>query len=180
MEEYFDVLNEHGEYTNKVESRENCHRYGLWHKGVVVFIVSEDNKNVLLQQRSNKKKLWPNKWDITAGGHVDAGEFGYQAVIRETKEEIGIDIDKESLEFIGATTSTNKIGDVINNHINEYYIVHKDVDLNDVVLQTEEVQDLKWFTKEELLEIVKDDYRDLTDKKGCWDYLVKYFEMINK
>ena len=47
---YFDVLNEKGEYTNRVESREECHKKGLWHKAVVVFIISTDNKKVLLQQ----------------------------------------------------------------------------------------------------------------------------------
>lgn len=47
---FFDVLNEKGEYTNRVESREECHKIGLWHKAVVVFIISTDNKKVLLQQ----------------------------------------------------------------------------------------------------------------------------------
>ena len=38
MEEYFDVLNEKGEYTGKIESREKCHRKGLWHKKSPVVI----------------------------------------------------------------------------------------------------------------------------------------------
>lgn len=32
MEENFDVLDEKGKYTGKVESREMCHKEGLWHK----------------------------------------------------------------------------------------------------------------------------------------------------
>ena len=103
MNEYFDVLDEKGEFTNLVETREKCHKEGLWHKAVVVFIISTDNKKVLLQQRSASKKLWPNLWDITAGGHVLTGEFGYQTVIRETKEEIGININENELQFIGGT-----------------------------------------------------------------------------
>ena len=177
MNEFFDVLNERGEYTNKVVSRDECHKKGLWHKAVVVFIISNDNKRILLQQRSANKKLWPNLWDITAGGHVLSGEFGYNTVIRETKEEIGIDIDKSDLEFIGCTTSETISGDIINRHFNEYYIVHKDVDLKDIILQKEEVQDIKWFTKEEIVDKINNNYKDLTEKTGCWDYLVKYFEM---
>ena len=38
MSEYFDVLNEFGDYTSKVETREECHKKGLWHKAVVIFI----------------------------------------------------------------------------------------------------------------------------------------------
>lgn len=55
MNEFFDVLNANGEYTNEVASRDECHRKGLYHKAVVVFIVSEDNERVLLQQRSSTK-----------------------------------------------------------------------------------------------------------------------------
>ena len=129
MEEYFDVLNSKGEYTGKTESREKCHKEGLWHKAVVVFIVNAKGQ-VLLQKRSSNKKMWPNMWDITAGGHVLSGEFGFQAIIRECKEEIGITLDKNDIMFIGATTSTNIKGDIVNNHFNECYIANKDIDIN--------------------------------------------------
>ena len=178
--EYFDVLNEHGEYTNEVASREECHKKGLWHKAVVVFIISPDNKKILLQQRSADKKLWPNLWDITAGGHVLTNELGYQSVIRETEEEIGIKLNKEDLEFIGSTSSINTKGDIINKHYNEYFIDHKNIDIKDIKLQLEEVQDIKWFTKEEVLKKIKNNYEGLTEKFGCWNYLVKYFEIIEK
>lgn len=77
MTEYFDVLKESGEYSNKIASREECHKKGLWHKAAVVFVLNEDNSKVLLQKRSATKRLWPNLWDVTAGGHVLAGELGY-------------------------------------------------------------------------------------------------------
>lgn len=180
MNEYFDVLKSSGEYTNEIASREECHKKGLYHKAVVVIILSTDNTKILLQKRSAHKKLWPNLWDITAGGHVLSGELGYEAVIRETKEEIGIDIKKEELEFIGVTTSETIKGDIINRHFNEYFIVHKNVDINDVILQEEEVQDIKWVSKEEIMKRINNNYEDLTEKFGCWNYLVKYFELIEK
>ena len=96
MEEYFDVLNEKGEYIGKTETREKCHKEGLWHKAVVVFIINSKSQ-VLLQKRSANKKMWPNMWDITAGGHVLTGEFGFQAAIRECKEELGIELNKNDI-----------------------------------------------------------------------------------
>lgn len=180
MKEFLDVLNKNGEYTNEIVSRDECHLKGLWHKAVVVFIISDDDKKVLLQQRSSNKKLWPNLWDITAGGHVLSGEFGYEAVLREVKEEIGVELNKNDLTFIGATTSENVKDSIINRHYNEYYIVHKNIDVKDITLQQEEVQNIKWFDKDEIIKRINNNYNDLTDKIGCWNYLMKYFEMIEK
>lgn len=176
MEEIFDVLNEKGEYTNKTATRSVCHKKGLWHKAVVVFVINTKNE-VLLQQRSATKKLWPNLWDITAGGHVLSGEFGFEAVIRETKEEIDLDITKHDLIFIGATISTNLKDDIINNHFNEYYIVKKDVDIRRLTLDKEEVQDIKWVNAEDLIVKINNNYDTLTTKEGCWEYLKKYLEL---
>ena len=88
-----------------------------------------------------------------------------------------LEISKEDLEFIGATTSENIKGDIINRHYNEYFIVHKDIDVKDIVLQEDEVQDIKWFDKEEVIRRISNNYEDLTDKIGCWNYLLKYFEI---
>lgn len=124
--------------------------------------------------------MWPDLWDITAGGHVLSKEFGYQSVIRETKEEIGIELKKEELEFIGGTISENIKGDIINRHFNEFFIVHRDIDLEDITLQEEEVQDIKWFDKEEIKRRINNHYEGLTEKIGCWNYLIKYFEFTDK
>lgn len=175
MEEKFDVLTEDGKYTDRVETRDDCHKYGLWHKAVALFIINSQNQ-VLLQKRSQNKKLWPNLWDISAGGHVLAGEFGFEAIIREIKEELGIDIDKNDILFIGSAISTNIKSNIINNHFNEYYIVNKDVDISKLTLQKEEVSEVKWFNKEEIITRIKDNFDGITDKEGCWEYLIKYYK----
>lgn len=178
MEEYFDVLNEKGEYVGKVETREKCHKEGLWHKAVVVFIINS-KEQVLLQKRSVNKKLWPNTWDLTAGGHVLAGEFGFEAIIRECKEELGIELNKTEITFIGASTSTNLKGDIVNKHFNEYYIANKEVDETKLKLQEEEVSEVKWIDKNEIIEKIKNNYDGITDKEGCWKYLIKYYEWLD-
>lgn len=175
MEELFDVLNEKGEYTGIIENREKCHKDGLWHKAVTIFIINSKGQ-VLLQKRSSKKKLWPNMWDITAGGHVLAGELGFEAAIRECKEEIGIELQKNDLLFIGSSKSTNIKGQIVNNHFNEFYIANKDVDETKLKLQEEEVSEVKWFDKEDIIAKIKNNKEGITDKEGCWDYLVKYYE----
>ena len=176
MEEVFDVLKEDGEYSGKIASRSECHRDGLWHKAIAVFIINSKDQ-VLLQKRSKNKKMWPNMWDISSGGHVLTGEFGYQAAIRETKEELGIDLDEKDIRFIGSVISNNKKADMFDKHFNEYYIVKMEVDEEKLVLQEEEVASVKWMDKDEIIKRVKNNFDGITDKQGCWEYLVKYFEM---
>lgn len=175
MEEFFDVLNERGEYIGKIETRKKCHTEGLWHKAVAMFIINSKGQ-VLLQKRSANKKMWPNMWDITAGGHVLAGEFGFQSIIREAEEELGIDLNKNDITFVGSSISTNVQGDIVNNHFNEFYIVNKDIDETTLKLQEEEVSEVKWVDKNEIIERIKDNCNGITAKEGCWEYLVKYYD----
>ena len=172
MIEKFDVLNEKGEFTEKTADRDECHENGLWHRAVVAFIINSKNQ-VLLQKRSATKKLWPNCWDII-GGHVLVGEFGFQAAIREVQEEIGIDISANDLLLIGSVTSSVIKGDIIDNHFNDYFVARKDIEINQLKIQEDEVQDVKWFDKGEVIIRINNNYDGITDKVGCWDYLKKY------
>lgn len=173
--EYFDVLNEYGEFTGKVETREECHNKGLWHRAVYGFIFNK-NGDVLLQKRSKNKKLWPNLWDVTAGGHVLTGEFGMQALIREVKEELGIDISEEEITYLVGSTSINEKRNIINKHFNECYLIKKDVDMANIKLQEEEVSEIRWFSKEEILRRIDNNFDGITDKTGPWNFLKKYYE----
>ena len=109
-------------------------------------------------------------------GHVDAGEFGRQAIIRETKEELGIEIDDKDIRYLVGSTSENIQGDIINRHYNECYLIIKDIDISDIKLQEEEVSEVKYFSKEELLKRISNNYDGLTAKTGAWNFLGKILE----
>lgn len=179
MEEYFDELNEKGDYTGHVVSRQEAHETGIYHKAVALFIIN-DKDEVLLQKRSSTKKLWPNMWDISAGGHVLTEEFGYQAIIRETKEELGIELPIGNIIFLGSSISTNLGENIINNHFNEYYIAKLNVDIKNIKIDKSEVQDVKWVKKEEIIDKINNNYEELTNKVECYNYLLKYYKWQNK
>ena len=175
MDEKFDVLNEFGEFTGKIATRDECHQKGFWHRAVYGFIIDK-NSNVLLQKRSSRKKLWPNKWDITIGGHVEAGEFGRQAIIRECKEELGIDVKESEVRYLVSSTSIYTKNDIINKHFDECYLILKDIEISDLKLQKEEVADVKYFSKKELLQRIKNNYDGLTEKTVSWHFLKKILD----
>ena len=175
MEEKFDVLNELGEFTGTVATRDECHKNGLWHRAVYAFIIDK-NLNTLLQKRSSNKKLWPNKWDVTIGGHVNAGEFGRQALIRECKEELGIEITDNDIKYIVSTTSVYNKNGYVNNHYDECYLITKNIDIKNLKLQKEEVSDARYFSKEELLKRIDNNYDGLTEKTVSWSIFKKILE----
>lgn len=113
---------------------------GYYLSVVGVIIVNSENKT-LLQKRSRFKLSNPSKWGI-CGGKVNFGETTLDAAIRETKEEIGVEIERESLKTI-RTAANGK------SYFTIYYI-KKDVNINECKIQKEELEELKYFKIEEL------------------------------
>ena len=116
---YDDELNELG-----ITLRSEIHSKGFLHKVVHCWIIAEEcnEKWIYFQQRSYDKKDFPGLYDIAAAGHIDAGEEAEVAVIRETKEEIGIEIDSKKLRFIGSIREKMYLDNFDNNEICEVYL----------------------------------------------------------
>lgn len=73
------------------DTRENCHSgTGKRHRAYTAFVF-HDGK-LLLQQRSNKKLLWPGAWDVSFTSHVYPGETYQQAAKRRAREELGANV----------------------------------------------------------------------------------------
>ncbi len=87
-DELVDRVDEHGEVIDVV-TRAEMRRRRLRHRCVFV-IVTNSSGEVLVQRRSLDKDLWPDRWDIGAGGVVSAGESWDSAARRELGEELGI------------------------------------------------------------------------------------------
>lgn len=62
----------------------------LLHRCTAVLVLNEASDQLLVQQRSRHKDLWPLWWDLVSGGVVEAGEDLNEAAARELGEEIGI------------------------------------------------------------------------------------------
>ena len=95
--EKWDVLDENGRRTGKTTLRRKCIlKSGEYHLVVHIWIVSTDGR-VLLQRRSEHKKLMPGEWAATGGAAV-SGEDSFTAAKRELHEELGIRSDEQSLK----------------------------------------------------------------------------------
>lgn len=88
-------------------------------------------------------------WDITVGGSALAGESSHEAAERETLEEIGykINLSNERPFF----TINFEAG------FDDYYLVEKEIDIESLILQYEEVQAVKWASREEVLQLIEEE-----------------------
>jgi isopentenyl-diphosphate Delta-isomerase len=68
--------------------REEVHRQQLLHRSVLVLVFDGQNR-LFLQKRSRTKEAYPSRWDVSASGHIRAGESREEAAIREVHEELG-------------------------------------------------------------------------------------------
>lgn len=119
-----------------------------YHLVVHVCIFNLEGK-MLIQQRQPFKDGWPNMWDITVGGSAVSGDTSQLAAEREVYEEIGY---KLSLDGIRPSLTIN-----FDKGFDDIYLIQKDVDISKLKLQYEEVQSVKWASKEEILSMIDEE-----------------------
>ncbi|MFZ5811913.1 MAG: NUDIX hydrolase [Thermodesulfobacteriota bacterium] len=83
------------------------HRQSLFHRSVLVLVYNPSGK-VFLQKRAASKSVYPGRYDVSASGHVQAGESRLEAAIRELDEELGIAVD--TLRVIGNAPASPMTG----------------------------------------------------------------------
>lgn len=116
--------------------------------------ITDENGNILLQQRKFDKKVNPNKWGPAASGTIEEGESYDSNAYKELEEETGIkDIQLvKSKNFFGRTTSGGR-------RFAQLYLgkVSRDQKL---IPQESEVQQLKWFSVNEFKNFLKEKPND--------------------
>ncbi|MFC0333847.1 NUDIX domain-containing protein [Paenibacillus sepulcri] len=89
-EEFFDIYDSSGAPIGTA-SRSEVHAAGHWHRSFHCWLVRREGSRrlVLFQQRQSGKDTFPGFLDITAAGHLAAGETMAEAA-RELEEELGV------------------------------------------------------------------------------------------
>jgi phosphoribosylanthranilate isomerase len=109
-EERFDIYDENMTHLG-IKPRSAVHRDGDWHQSFHLWVIYRDADGhdwMLVQKRAADKDTYPNLFDISAAGHLSAGEILERAAIREVEEELGINVTFEDLISLGLRLSAKK------------------------------------------------------------------------
>lgn len=90
-DEWFPLVDDSGKVIGKA-TRTECHDGSKKLHPVIHLHVFNKHGNLYLQKRSITKDIQPGKWDTAVGGHIDYRESVEEALRREAKEELNIDI----------------------------------------------------------------------------------------
>lgn len=169
--ELIQIVDKNGKFTGEIMDRKEAHDKNLLHNEVAAFIIN-DKKQVLLQKRSPNKRFNPNKWALCAG-HVDAYESLENAMLREIKEEIGIDVSINDLKRLGNREVNIR---ETNSHITYYYYVKVNLKEEDFVIQKEELSMVKWFDIDEVVKMILNHDDSIVFKENR----IKIFERLKE
>lgn len=143
--ELFDLYTENRELTGKTMERGGTVPEGLY-RLVVHICVFNSRGEMLIQRRQPFKAGWPGLWDISVGGGAVAGENAKAAAERETREELGLTVTLDR--------------PVLTIHFDEgfddFFITTADRPAEEFSPQYEEVAEVKWAGKEEILGKIRD------------------------
>lgn len=113
------------------------------HIAVSVIFIENDNSEFLIQKTSKEKG---GKFSST-GGHVHSGETPLEAIKREVKEELGINIYNNQIKEYGFLRYDMPLRYI--------YYLRKNIDLNNIQLQKSEVDYVEYMSISKINELIE-------------------------
>ena len=162
MKELRDLYDINGNKTDKTYYKGDPIPEGYY--PMVVMVAIRNSKGEFLMQKRTPRK--GGDWGVT-GGHPKSGETPIEGIITEVNEELGLNFSKE--DFIEYDSGCD------GKDCYKMYFVNKDINLEDITIQEEELSEVKWFSMNTLKEMVEN--KELNeDQISCFNKVCEYLE----
>lgn len=142
--ESWDIYTQDRKLTGRTHVRGNKLAPDDYHLVVHIWILNSKGE-YLIQKRAAHLSWMPNMW-ATTGGAVISGEDSLQGVIRETKEELGIDINNQDVILLFTQIRGQDISDI--------YLAKLDYPLSQFQFEKQDMSEIKFASAEEIKSMV--------------------------
>lgn len=138
--EYLNLYDKEGNLTNEKGIRGETTNKLI---GIVLIFIENSKGEFLIQKTS------PSRDSVyaTTGGHVSYGSTFEETAINEVKEELGIDITNDNIILMN-TYIRERV-------IQKIFYLKKDISINDITIQEDEVETIEWLSKEKINELIE-------------------------
>ncbi len=138
--ELLDVYDSYGNKTGRIVERgKKDEKFNdNEHIAVAIIYIENDQGDFLIQKTSKEK----GESFSSTGGHVNHGEDPLSSIIREVKEELGVDISNDEIIGLGHIC--------VDFPIRFMFYLKKNIDLNDITLQKDEVESVSYMNVGEI------------------------------
>lgn len=147
MKELLDLYTSDGTCTGETVLRGETVPDNRYIRAVHVLIFNSDNM-LLIQKRSKNKDNWPGLWDISVSGDVLPGETVNQAAMRETREELGLELDLSDKSPVAST--------IYENWLDDFFTVKTDIKIEEMEPLKEEIDEIRWTSFDEISSMIED------------------------
>ena len=158
-----DLYDENKQKTGEIIKKGQPVPTGKYYITVVVWM--QNSKGEFLIQRTvpEKHHMW-----ATTGGHPKSGESSLEGIVSEIKEELDLNVNPNELKLFKTIKTEDDFVDL-------YYLKH-DFNIEEITVQEEEVEDVKWASMEEIEILIKKGQflpPHIEFYKACLSYLNK-------
>ena len=149
MPEFWDVYDTNRKKVGKIVQRDvDKLNKGEYH--IVVTGIIMNSKNEILITKRAKHKKFGLMWECN-GGSIISGETSLDGMIRELKEELGIEFSKKEAIYLKEVRR-----DIVPPDFKDLWLFKRDIDIKDITFPDKESIDAKWVTIEEFIKMYEE------------------------
>ena len=141
--ELWDLYDKDRKPLNRMHVRGEAFAEGEYYVSCEIWVRNSKGEFLITKRHPDKKA--GNLWEFAGGGTL-AGETTTQSAVRELKEETGIQSQESELQLFATYQHKNYFLDL--------FLLNKDVEISDIVLQPGETIDAKWASEETILQMI--------------------------
>lgn len=143
--DFFDIVDEEDKIIGRISSQMQSTVKPSQLRFINIVLIN-DKGEILVPKRSSNRKLFPNCYDFSVGGHVNSGEEYEEAAYRELREELGIeDVELKEIAYFSPFKSAS-------NTFQKVYVLKYNKSI--INYDHQGIERFYYMTKEEIIELL--------------------------